>query len=1150
MMFYTSIKHRYLETAKSSRYSYHVSKHSLSACSPTLTSILHSFTFYILSVASLSPSTSKSLQLFVSRTAAGPSSILPFLLPHRRLLHSLICNILRPHPPATSSPSAPPPFPSVSATSTPRSHPQPPPARSNKPASSKPIPSPRPTTSAVQPFHAMASHNDSEPHVRWTLVVGDTQTDPANDNHNTNDDDDDVTAASTLHRHGSPTPIRPRAPTPTPPPSYSPSSSPPSSAADPDSDSDLSPNSPTSPLRGRPPPTLGPHHALVSRATARRRAGPSSIDFGPALSLLRPAGTSNLPLPTPTDFSSPPAQDALIEPLPRLSLRTPTRTEVLSRASTWTSTSGIDLSTFSGHRDTFAVLALHGLPAPAPALPPPIFARLAPYLDADAHAAVRLTCRTWSAGLTAAAPPAFRCSPAQRLPAELLQLIYGALRPVDFNAARRTCRGWMVAGLEGGVLEVVLRRGGWWGGVVADREVRRERRRGSVGVEWEWVMGRRVASECAMGPGWTGCGFEERDEEEEGDVVRMRGGGVRMGRSGMKLTAVTDFAELAGEKGGEALHFTVSVCGKFLLVAHARVVYVYQLCESERRGSTPTFSHGGSLALYAQIACPKRVLAVSMDTSSRRFAVAALLDDRTGMVVDLARARLAPDEAGIPRPRKSIWGPALGGMDALPSPEIGGEHSAAGTPERGDANNVHVLAYPLYQHPQVNHVAYHVAPLPPSPAASPLPHPTDPISAASALSGQGMSSTPSAPRTVYPALCTPTSPPLSVAICPQRRCVAFGCATGIELHWVDALTGQDLRRWFPLTAPSDFLYFLPKRRGVDSTKKLRLISSAGGAGQRGSLRSRFERREGRGMGVRAECETVMRSNEGSQRATDHLKAIPLSDGETILYADPATALLSLGTATPSTLPTRLSRTFALHGPLPSHPPTVYAAASDLRWGVRVVAAYASSLWLFCVPPDWFAAAKDRRKHMDAAREAPPIAIPGVHIATVAGLRDVAVDASSGSLTVWAFGAKGTAYTFQLDGGACRALRRRAVEPAGNVIELVDGDGDVVMRDAPPVFRTTEFDGAGSVAGEVSGRPSGSVSVSGVGVGERVVRSVVEVEGGVETGEVDEGYWSGEEGAFAVRVPSVEGRWSGESGEWEVDYLWGGVGFEGGGEVGV
>jgi hypothetical protein len=60
--------------------------------------------------------------------------------------------------------------------------------------------------------------------------------------------------------------------------------------------------------------------------------------------------------------------------------------------------------------------------------------------------------------------------------------------------------------------------------------------------------------------------------------------------------------------------------------------------------------------------------------------------------------------------------------------------------------------------------------------------------------------------TFYRHLCSEDDPPRSVSICPQRRCVAFGCSAGIELHWIDALTGQSLSRWFPLTAPSDYLY--------------------------------------------------------------------------------------------------------------------------------------------------------------------------------------------------------------------------------------------------------------------------------------------------------------------------------------------------------
>lgn len=91
------------------------------------------------------------------------------------------------------------------------------------------------------------------------------------------------------------------------------------------------------------------------------------------------------------------------------------------------------------------------------------------------------------------------------------------------------------------------------------------------------------------------------------------------------------------------------------------------------------------------------------------------------------------------------------------------------------------------------------------------------------------------PRSLYLNLCSDDDPPRSVAICPQRRCVAFGCSTGIELHWIDALTGQDLSRWFPLTAPSDYLFFLPPRKSVDSAKKLRLISSSAKPGERAAI---------------------------------------------------------------------------------------------------------------------------------------------------------------------------------------------------------------------------------------------------------------------------------------------------------------------------
>jgi len=37
-------------------------------------------------------------------------------------------------------------------------------------------------------------------------------------------------------------------------------------------------------------------------------------------------------------------------------------------------------------------------------------------------------------------------------------------------------------------------------------------------------------------------------------------------------------------------------------------------------------------------------------------------------------------------------------------------------------------------------------------------------------------------QSTYQDICSEEDLPRSVAICPQRRCVAFGCHSGIELH--------------------------------------------------------------------------------------------------------------------------------------------------------------------------------------------------------------------------------------------------------------------------------------------------------------------------------------------------------------------------------
>lgn len=187
---------------------------------------------------------------------------------------------------------------------------------------------------------------------------------------------------------------------------------------------------------------------------------------------------------------------------------------------------------------------------------------------------------------------------------------------------------------------------------------------------------------------------------------------------------VTEYA--SPDAGPGHLGFTTSICGRFLLAAEGVSISVFEI--------TPT-----SFLPFATVICPNRVLAVAMDSSSGRCAVAALMDGRCGYVADI-------DSDGSRQEQ-----PAM-----------------------------------------------------------------------------------------YHSLCSPDDPPRSVAICPSRRCIAFGCAAGIELHWIDALSGRNLMKWFPLSATSDFLYFLPARRGIENPNKLRLISSKSGPGQRGGIQ-RFGR---------------------------------------------------------------------------------------------------------------------------------------------------------------------------------------------------------------------------------------------------------------------------------------------------------------------
>lgn len=828
--------------------------------------------------------------------------------------------------------------------------------------------------------------------------------------------------------------------------------------------------------------------------------------------------------------------ESLLEPLtPGTERFRSSLSEELYKAATWGMS--VDLSRFGDHRDTFAILGLRHLQSRRIGLPDEFFERLLPYIDFETYLAIRLSCRCWSEAITRVCP--ITMPPVSMLPAEVIEQILTYLDPFDFNSARHTCRAWMIASLEERLLTTILQRGGWRSATKADIQLQEELegQRTSESINEEWMMSKRLATECSLSPNWKGNGLERESSPSFSHLQKP---------TGLKMTSTTDLTELSdgpappgNGRNGAALHFTVSVCNHFVLVAEGCVIYIYSIRNDE------SHHHGGYIAPLTTVICPHRVLAASMDTSSNRFAVAALLEGRVGLVCDISESNPEAGKPSTPRPLPTSIRDSRGPTHS-PRSSSSDQVSIEATNHRG---------YSTYHTIGERAVSRGVAE-----ATLPEIHGAqqtdrkwtmdDPESNRSGSPGSfhdyddpfghsGGMPIANGPRSIYRNLCSGQDPPRSVAICPQRRCVAFGCAAGIELHWIDALTGQDLNRWFPLTAPSDYLYFLPPRPGVDSAKKLRLISSAANPKEKQGLQARFYPLMGNNesgyhsmtWGQTFNGAELWDSAWRGSGWCDHYRAVPMSDGWNILFTEPEGGILCLGSdAPPGDRPMKLVRRFEFVGPTHTNGtklmPRVYACGGELRWGVRIVVGFGELLWLFVVPPDIFFAGKFDDKvevqQPNALHDKPATKIEGVEFGQVPGLVDIAVDASCGDLTIWAFAAGGVAYVWQLAGREREEVQRIVLQD-GTISSSLDADGDAYMHGFPdPGY---DLDGA---APTLYNREN-----------DRIIDKDPDVIMHDADIPEDEGYSSEFElagGTFAIHAPPLWGRWSEEDADWVPDYL--------------
>lgn len=175
------------------------------------------------------------------------------------------------------------------------------------------------------------------------------------------------------------------------------------------------------------------------------------------------------------------------------------------------------------------------------------------------------------------------------------------------------------------------------------------------------------------------------------------------------------------------------------------------------------------------------------------------------------------------------------------------------------------------------------------------------------------------------------------------------------------------------------------------------------------------------------------------------------------FIDPRSNLLCIGSDAPIGGPTSLTRAIVCVPPFSNHVtsadeqinplPTVFAAASDLKWGLRLVAVYGDRLVLYSVPLDVFDLVRRERErqvngvmgdsdlardwYADADRcEADlesldvfrsvammwPFKVHGKEIGTVDDAVELSVQCSEGGVRVWAFGRSGKAEVFDIETG--------------------------------------------------------------------------------------------------------------------------------------
>lgn len=178
--------------------------------------------------------------------------------------------------------------------------------------------------------------------------------------------------------------------------------------------------------------------------------------------------------------------------------------------------------------------------------------------------------------------------------------------------------------------------------------------------------------------------------------------------------------------------------------------------------------------------------------------------------------------------------------------------------------------------------------------------------------------------------------PVSVAYCRSEHCLALGGLGGIELHHAHPQNREGACTWQPVDTAGDSLYFMPTPQKNPALRHLRLVVS--------SIVRKLPL-EPPPMVSTLHAPFLWKLQHGPRipghTGQRYYRAVPLSDGQHILFTEPTTNYLYLGRERPTDVFSPFTLRFRFVPPAGGwfKRPRLYAAAKDTTLGARIVAVF-------------------------------------------------------------------------------------------------------------------------------------------------------------------------------------------------------------------